>query len=329
MSHFTVGVILENPKGDSEKLQRDLKNALAPFQENNMGDCPKAYLKFHSVTEEERYTYENGTIEKLVCQDGTILDYYDERFKVILDKENWERDTNEHKYTSGVGGKIEYISFDYSSVNGQLKDVPYKNLYPTFEQYMKEYGEHELDEEMKDYGYWENPNAKWDWWQVGGRWIDNILVKGEDYIKVKRSFFDLSKDKKSPDGYTWASGGIIKDIDFNKTMEGEYEKAIRFWELIVEEQPLKDGEEKPFNMFKKDYYIERYGTKEKYAEYYSTYFTYALLVDGNWISKGEMGWFGIDDSTKDSEEVYIEKFKEIMSFEENQDKMFVVVDCHI
>lgn len=206
--------------------------------------------------------------------------------------------------------------------------MPYKELYPTFEDYMEELGDGHYDEEMKDYGYWENPNAKWDWWQTGGRWRGNLLVKGEDYIKGERSLFDLSEDEKAPDGYKWASGGIIKDIDFNKMMEGEYEKAIRFWELIVEEQPLKDGEKKPFS-WKKEYYIKRYGTKEKYAEQCSTYHTYALLIDGQWISKGEMGWFGIDDSTKDSEEAYIEKFKEIMSAEENQDKMFVVVDCHI
>lgn len=37
MSHFPVAVI-------SEKLE-DVERLMAPYQENNMGDCPKEYLK--------------------------------------------------------------------------------------------------------------------------------------------------------------------------------------------------------------------------------------------------------------------------------------------
>lgn len=46
MSHFTVGVICKE-LNDYEKL-------LAPYQENNMGDCPKEYLEFTSTSKEEK-----------------------------------------------------------------------------------------------------------------------------------------------------------------------------------------------------------------------------------------------------------------------------------
>lgn len=314
MSHFTVGVILENPKGDNDKLNKDLEMALAPFQENNMGDCPKEYLEFNSVTEEEKETYETGTITKVKCPDGKLVSLFDDMFKV--------------EGIIGIGSCSHKIP---ENAGFEKVEVPFKELFTTFEQYMKEYGDYELDEEMNDYGYWENPNAKWDWWQVGGRWRDQLLVKGENYVKGDRSLLDYSEDKKAPDGYTWASGGIIKDIDFDKMLEVNdgYNKAIRFWELVVEEQPLKDGEEKPFNIYRKEYFIDQYRTKENYALHESTFMTYALLVDGQWISKGKMGWFGCDDSTKEKKDAYLEKFKEIMSAEENQDKLFVVVDCHI
>lgn len=314
MSHFTVGVILENPKGDNYKFNKDLEMALAPFQENNMGDCPKEYLEFNSVTEEEKETYETGTTTKVKCSDGKLVSPYDDMFRV---EGSIGIGTGTHKVPENAGFEI--------------VEIPFKELYPTFEQYMKEYGDYELDEEMQDYGYWKNPNAKWDWWQVGGRWRDQLLVKGENYVRGDRSLLYRSEDNKAPDGYTWASGGIIKDIDFDKMLEvnDSYNKAIRFWELVVEKQPLKDGEEKPFNLWNKKYYIDKYGTKENYAHHESTYNTYALLVDGQWISKADMGWFGIDNSTKEKTDAYLEKFKEIMSAEENQDKLFVVVDCHI
>ena len=40
MSHFTVMVIGDNPE-----------EQLAPYQENNMGDCPQEYLEFNDLTE--------------------------------------------------------------------------------------------------------------------------------------------------------------------------------------------------------------------------------------------------------------------------------------
>lgn len=315
MSHFTVGVILENPKGDNEKFQRELEKALEPFQENNEGDCPKQYLQFNSVTEEEKENYGTGTITKVRCPDGKLVCPWDEMFRV--------------KGTIGICFGSERSHKVPENAGFEEVEIPYKELYPTFEQYIEESCGYKLDEEMQDYGYWENPNAKWDWWSVGGRWRDTLLVKGEDYIKGERSFFNLSEDKQAPDGYTWASGGRIGDIDFKKSMQGEYEKAIRFWEIVVDGQPLKDGEKEPFNVYKHEYYIEQYGTKENYAEQQSTFSTYALLIDGKWISRGEMGWFGVDDSTKERKKAYLEKFKEVMSAEENQDKLFVVVDCHI
>ena len=44
MSHFTVLVVTETAD--------QLEAALAPFQENNMGDCPREFLQFFSTQEE-------------------------------------------------------------------------------------------------------------------------------------------------------------------------------------------------------------------------------------------------------------------------------------
>ena len=60
MSHFTVMVIGENPE-----------KQLAPYQENNMGNCPEEYLSFvdeteylkegwDKLTEEEKDEYGNS-----------------------------------------------------------------------------------------------------------------------------------------------------------------------------------------------------------------------------------------------------------------------------
>lgn len=47
MSHFTVLVVGDSPE-----------DRLAPFQENNMGDCPEEYLEFFDVTEKYQKQYQ-------------------------------------------------------------------------------------------------------------------------------------------------------------------------------------------------------------------------------------------------------------------------------
>ena len=73
MSHFAVAVISRTPE--------EVDSLLAPYQENNMGDCPSEYLEFVDVEEDERYAYENGYTEKVQAPDGRFFDKYDPQFK--------------------------------------------------------------------------------------------------------------------------------------------------------------------------------------------------------------------------------------------------------
>ena len=157
-----------------------------------------------------------------------------------------------------------------------------------------------------------NPNSKWDWYEIGGRWRDILLVKEnvENCIIGRPTFEKLfnvkSLKKDCIDGYKWCSGAKIKDIDFNKMKEinNSYNKAIRFWETYVEGQEPITGEEKEdikWEIYKKEYYIERYETKENYAKIQSIFSCWALLDETGWHEKGKMGWWAMNDSTKDSE----------------------------
>lgn len=58
------------------------------------------------------------------------------------------------------------------------KKIPLKEFYPDgFESFIKDWAGHEKDPETGKYGYWENPNAKWDWYQLGGRWSGMFKMK--------------------------------------------------------------------------------------------------------------------------------------------------------
>jgi hypothetical protein len=59
---------------------------------------------------------------------------------------------------------------------GVFEDVPYKEIYKTFDSFVRDYHGYRLESKGR-YGYYHNPNAKWDWWQIGGRWTGHWPAK--------------------------------------------------------------------------------------------------------------------------------------------------------
>lgn len=171
MSHFTVLII-----GDS------IDNQLAPFQENNMGDCPKEFLKFYS--------------EK------------DEKFKENPD-----------------------------IING-----------------------------VEEEGYYDNPNAKWDWYILGGRWSGMIKLK------------------EGATGVAGRSGVFKNETGIDSAKKGD----------ILNLHEIK---------------------------------TYAILKDGEWYARGEMGWFGVSNDSLSIEE-WDKKYIELLTGLPD-DILLSIVDCHI
>lgn len=221
MSHFTVGVLIKEGEKNLEEL-------LAPYQENNMGDCPKEYLEFYDRTEE-------------------VLDYYED----------------------------------------------HKEEYDSIEEFAEDYFGYE---KCKDsYGYWENPNAKWDWYVVGGRWGGMLLDKQGNRI-------DACK---------------LKDIDWKAMYEEAKKEAEERW----------DNSEGIHRFFAG---IHRDDTRESYIKRQSEFSTYAVITpDGEWHSQGSMGWFGVSSETEDEAKEWNLSFYDRFIKEADQDLFLVIVDCHI
>lgn len=330
MSHFTVAVF-----SDGKKTVEEL---LAPYQENNMGDCPKEYLEFVSAIERNREEYETGGSERVCLQDGKYIYPWDEdELKKLFSHTTFN---DGHVHLAFYKGKKEYliknardfilgdvqIVFDLGEKGAELRTVPYKELYSTLQDYVRDYVEAPWDEEKQDYGYWENPNAKWDWWQIGGRWKGFLKASsgesGEESL-VCRGFIQNEKGR-----YAQARVG---DIDFEPDQE-LYNKKLRWWEVVVEGSPLRSGEDKMdfFNFYQKEYYINRYKTKETYAKINSSVITYAVIMpDGKWYQKGDMGWWGFSSETAEESYDWDMHFKENFIDKADPDWILTIVDCHI
>lgn len=151
-----------------------------------------------------------------------------------------------------------------------------------------------------------NPKSKWDWYVIGGRW--------DGYFERK-------------DGTT-TNSEKISELVWEQTEEAKAEYR-RFWEVVVEGDELKEGEEKTmfFSLYKPEYYLNRYHTKEEYAQRCSEICPYAVVThEGEWIAPGEMHWFNSTETDEDQAK-YEEWFKKFR--EEHQDYYITLVDCHI
>lgn len=138
-----------------------------------------------------------------------------------------------------------------------------------------------------------NPNSKWDWYEIGGRWNNSIPLKNGEHVNL----------------------GKIKDIRWEVKLTD------------IEKQKLKDEYNK--NVEENPIFRLNYPTLESFIKDYEYFITYALLLpDGTWLEPGKMGWFGIseaeDNERKEFENKYLEKIKE-----QDGEDYFVIVDLHI
>ena len=158
--------------------------------------------------------------------------------------------------------------------------------------------------------YFGNKDAKWDWYEIGGRWSGML---------------------KKLDG-TRCDECEVKDLDLSLDKD-MYEKAKRFWEVVVDKQPLKDGEYADgfISWYKDSYYKDTFGDKETFAKDKASLSTLAMLLDGKWYEQGKMGWFGMSDTTSDSLKEYTNFFNETLERlkETHPHATVTLVDCHI
>ena len=174
-----------------------------------------------------------------------------------------------------------------------------------------------------------NPNSKWDWYVLGGRW---------------RGFFKAKKEKK---GICGDSGGLYKieptpgwydqlkkgDIDFQGMRNLVINKAIQTYKKF-EKKFKEDPKCKNFNPYF-DFGVENKGnrnnfipeSREEYINRQKHIAPYAVIKNGKWHEKGQMGWFGMssnDKKPRDWEEEFISLFEDV-----SDDTLVSVFDCHI
>ena len=166
-------------------------------------------------------------------------------------------------------------------------------------------GDFDVDKETGKRGYWDNPNAIWDWYTEGGRYRKSFRLKNGDY----------------------ATSAKVSEFDFSLT-EREKKRYSREWEIGVNGAERTE-EEKRDLIYTKEYYLSQWGTKEEFMyEMCNSHGFFFITPDGKLHKKGEGLWFGMSTATRESRKKYVEEWQETIKTI-SPDYYMVVVDCHI
>lgn len=227
MSHFTVMVI-----GDAPEKQ------LAPYEEELETPRYVEFTKAQLIEKEKKRTqaYKNGMYSEYLA--------------------------DPEKYFKEYGSNAAHIKYI-------TEEFPKELLFSDDEYYQKAikyYDADEIGSEGEVYST-RNPNAKWDWFQLGGRWSGLIKLRNGANGKTGRGSLVHANE-------AGIDQAIKKDID-------------------------------NFNELK----------------------TFAILKDGNWYERGEMGWWGVVHDEKD-EKKWDEEFSKLIA-DLPDDTLISIYDCHI
>ena len=152
-----------------------------------------------------------------------------------------------------------------------------------------------------------NPNSKWDWWEVGGRWR---------FSKKDGTTCDKCQ---------------IKDLQLSNPAKEITAKKI--WDIVM--YNIFDGDKKQRDEFSMQYlwgvdkkYLELFPSEEAYAKDYAKFRCYAFVKDGVWHEPGEMGWWGVSGATGQGRIDYNAEWDQMIE-NCNPEDWLICVDCHI
>lgn len=321
MSHFSVLVVTDDTGEDA------LRKALQPWHEYECTGVDDEYVVDVDVTDKLMKEW-NATAKAIRLADGTIKDRYDEAFWVKVLGESVFDSKREFRLPEGAV-EIELPRSELAAAEGKTRAA-----------FAEEYGGwKERDGRFYDRT---NPNKKWDWWVVGGRYSGRLTLKNGTTVDHAR----------------WG------DLDFSHREKTLIERGEKLWAIYAE--AVGDFAElpKPWPEFWRvfgdrnieaareayntlpviarilerrreldiwiDDPVEEFGTdRDAYLKKCAAYArsTYAIVKDGTWNERGEMGWFGMSYNEKSITD-WAEAYEKITA-SIRPDQFVTMVDCHI
>lgn len=209
MSHFSVCVIVPDDgvvnNIHANNLEDHLIPVLAPFDEQTEEE---KYREFEDRTEEAKADFENDTMRVVRFPDGSIHSIYDDAFNKFF----FVEEDNIYAFGPNRDRKSK-LQTEESKALELVTDYPVKSWYPSFEAYCDEHRGFVKASDGR-WGYTCNPNAKWDWWQIGGRFPNRFLVPAGLQDCIPSAKDDDGESAIPPEGYQYLKNDADEVIFF-------------------------------------------------------------------------------------------------------------------
>lgn len=143
-----------------------------------------------------------------------------------------------------------------------------------------------------------NPDAKWDWWVIGGRWANYWPVLPQSDPQPVESYDALREFADNSERIRPGAGSSTRTVlDERAARPGQWQDVARKYDIDFDHPDLHPA-------------------------------TFAFLdSDGEWHEKGLMGWFGMSSGDKE-QDVWNAEYRALVA-KEGDNAWFVLVDFHI
>jgi hypothetical protein len=378
MSHFTVLI-----------FGSDVDKQLAPFHEFECTGIDNEYVQDVDETEDARKDYEESTRYYYQSPSGELVSKYDNQFyrepteeeKKKIDfgtGSNGELSWHSNDWGDGLGYRakvnylpdgwtevekkmsemqsfIDYVNKDYgckSVLFGEKPDTNRNNFDCTSGPHKYRYVQLKENGDVDKVIRRTNPNSKWDWYKIGGRWT-GYLKLAKDYTGIVGTPGLDTNNAKSGHCDSTMKG----HIDFDAMRREARVKAEEKWDDIhniidghldsfVKWDDMLNKHKDDINMAREEYSnqeaikllrtLDHWNNVEDFLVSREDYAqdaedgsisTFAVIKDGKWHEKGKMGWWASVSNEMDKSE-WNKRFRMLLDSVPD-DTMLTLVDCHI
>ena len=225
-----------------------------------------------------------------------------------------------------------------------------KEEYVPFNNFLKDYSDDKLLEWFADdCGYYlidgdiyttYNPNSKWDWYQIGGRFSGELELTEEGRLnavgEIEKKYhidIDLKSLREDSDYLRYVDTAPLKYIKWFTSLSNEAKaNERRWWEINIDGDELKDGEEKDnFLFWNPEWIRRRYKDEDTYIKTKEMITFFAVITpDGKWYAPSNMGWWACTDGEPEDELKWdLEFYDRFIKPNLDSNLICTVVDCHI
>lgn len=331
MSHFSVLVRVPHDVTHGA-IKTAVGGLLLPFKESGCGDTDPPELArllvFEDTEDQDREDYETGSASVFIDPAGVPHSKYGDQFR------RWYRASFTTEYICPAGWTVD-------------EHYPKAKMWPTFEEYQLDYCGMKRDERTGRYGRWHNPHQKWDWFEIGGRWSNDIFARSgpANFARICEIDWDRMESEAGAVFETWADSylGLADGTDKSHPFEGPRARALEL-DLVQckNADELTEEERNPVRYALKKwdreltpgvarYDVIRILSRPELEQYRVAFMPGFAFLDANgWHENGEMGWFGMSHGGSGTGLLDFKRATyDAIRNTGNETDWLVVVDCHI